>query len=194
MTDQQHYFAAQGLLPAWREAFSHVSDIAPLYPSVVWVRLAAGEKVAVRLAQLHAAYPGVPIVVMSDTPNDDEGVAAFAAAARGYCNSHASAPVLRQIADVVLQGGVWVGESLMQRLLTGVAHRPAPAVASQDWVEKLTAREQQVARAVAAGKSNKQIARELEITERTVKAHVSAVLEKLGVSDRLQLALLVSAG
>jgi DNA-binding NarL/FixJ family response regulator len=55
----------------------------------------------------------------------------------------------------------------------------------------LTEREITVARYAASGQANAQIAEALGITERTVKAHLSAVFEKLGVSDRLQLALLV---
>ena len=56
----------------------------------------------------------------------------------------------------------------------------------------LTEREREVARAVARGAANKEIARELAITERTVKAHVGAILEKLGARDRLQLSLIVN--
>ena len=59
-------------------------------------------------------------------------------------------------------------------------------------MELLSAREKDVARAVAAGKSNKEVAKELDITERTVKAHLSAVFEKLHVRDRLQLVLVFS--
>ena len=56
----------------------------------------------------------------------------------------------------------------------------------------LTTRERLVAEAIAAGKTNKEAARELDITERTVKAHLGAVFDKLGVRDRLQLVLLLS--
>lgn len=86
-------------------------------------------------------------------------------------------------------------ESLMQRLLTATARvqfveperAPLPA-----WVTLLTVREQEVAMAVAKGASNKEIARQLDITERTVKAHVGAILDKLKVRDRLQLSLCIN--
>ena len=61
-----------------------------------------------------------------------------------------------------------------------------------DWSAALSDRETQVARLVSAGASNKEIAENLLITERTVKAHLSAVFEKLGVRDRLQLSLRVN--
>jgi DNA-binding NarL/FixJ family response regulator len=135
----------------------------------------------------------VPIVVLSDQPTDEEALSCFAAGARGYCNTHATAELLRRVADVVLQGGLWIGESLMQRLLQGTARipMPAPVGAPSDWAALLTEREREVALAVAEGASNKEVARRLSITERTVKAHAGAIFEKLGVRDRLQLSLVV---
>ena len=59
-------------------------------------------------------------------------------------------------------------------------------------IQSLTAREQQVARAVAGGASNKEVARTLNITERTIKAHVSAIFLKLGARDRLHLSLIMN--
>ena len=56
----------------------------------------------------------------------------------------------------------------------------------------MTAREQETAILLAKGYSNKEIARQLDITERTVKSHVGAMLEKLRVRDRLQLSLIIN--
>ena len=143
---------------------------------------------------------GAALIVLSDMPNDDEAMQAFSSAARAYCNSHAAAEVLQQIAVVVEQGGLWIGESLMSRLLVGInqvtpsatqteANTQASASDSAKWQDKLTEREIEVAAAIAAGASNKEVARQLAITERTVKAHVSGLFTKLNVQDRLQLAL-----
>lgn len=191
------------VLPRWREAFPGARGVSfsqvgeeERKPATAWVRLPPGKTPDSVLDELHRVLNGVPCIVLSDQPNDDEALASFSAAARGYCNSHAAAPVLQQIADVVAQGGLWIGESLMQRLLVAVGRIPrkaAPAAARHaDWESCLTDRERQVALAVAAGASNKEVARQLDITERTVKAHVGAILEKLGLRDRLQLALRVS--
>jgi DNA-binding NarL/FixJ family response regulator len=149
-----------------------------------------------QLAQIPDCLKPAPLIVMSDLPSDEEALAAFAAGARGYCNTHAAAPVLQQVAGVVLQGGLWIGESLMQRLLSSTSRIPVPEAARvelpEQWAEGLTERERQVAETVARGASNKEIGRALGITERTVKAHVGAVLEKLQVRDRLQLSLIVN--
>lgn len=189
------------MLPRWREAFPKATAHRPgervakrSSPVVVWLRL-AGRPAAEALAEVRRNFGEKAFcVVLADIPDDEEALACFAAAARGYCNTHAVPELLRQVADVVTQGGLWIGEALMQRLLRGTA--PILAAAAQaapaQWEASVTEREREVARAVAAGASNKEIARQLGITERTVKAHVGAVLEKLGVRDRLQLAIVVN--
>eukprot|EP01139_Manchomonas_bermudensis_P025440 Amastigsp_a845383_9.p1 type:complete len:144 gc:universal Amastigsp_a845383_9:1-432(+) len=134
-------------------------------------------------------------VVLSDRPTDEEALAAFAAGARGYCNTHAAAQLLVQIAVVVLQGGLWIGESLMRRLVTATGRIQAdiePVAEGETWSKGLTDREREVARTLATGASNKEIARALGITDRTVKAHVGSIFEKLQVRDRLQLSLRVN--
>lgn len=194
------------MLPRWSEAFEAgkagkiqtaraQSESAKV--NVVWLRLEQGVSVAEQMDRLSPGLRFVPCVVLSDRPTDDEALAAFSAGARGYCNTHAAAQVLIQVAAVVLQGGLWIGESLMQRLV-GATSRvqlatgfPAPSD-RQAWAKGLTDREKEVAVTLATGASNKEIARALGITERTVKAHVGAILEKLHVRDRLQLSLVVN--
>ncbi len=197
------FWSATGeLLPRWHEAFSTAQSLAAAevssddqQPVMVWIRLVAGRSVEEQVVHVRGQVGTVPIIVLSDTPNDREALAAFAASARGYCNSHATPQVLLQIANVVEQGGLWIGESLMQKLLQVTANTSLPAASpapqSTGWAHKLTEREREVAKIVASGASNKEVARALNITERTVKAHLTAILEKLAVRDRLQLALIV---
>lgn len=162
------------------------------------MRLAHGLPVAVQIEQLAPQLKLIPCVVLSDQPTDEEALAAFAAGARGYCNTHAAAQLLIQVAAVVLQGGLWIGESLMQRLVSATSRLQAAATTvplpqeGETWSKDLTGREKEVASTLARGASNKEIARALGITERTVKAHVGAVLDKLQVRDRLQLSLIVN--
>jgi DNA-binding NarL/FixJ family response regulator len=200
MSKSIHAFhSAQGdLLPRWREAFPDAVPAAKVSrgdtPRIVWLRLASAVPVATQIQAVRQQYPDAALVVLGDTPSDEEALDCFAAGARGYCNTHAVPELLRRVADVVLQGGLWIGETLMQRLLQGTARMPipAPADAPPDWAALLTERERQVATAVAEGASNKEIARQLGITERTVKAHTGAIFEKLGVRDRMQLSLVVN--
>lgn len=204
------------MLPRWSEAFESATAAksgasrpgkAKSKVALLWLRLEHGAPANEQMARIVLNFGLLPCVVMSDIPQDEEALAVFSAGARGYCNTHADPVLLRQIAGVVLQGGLWIGESLMQRLIGATARLAraapvgSPALSSPSslpppskWQEKLTERELEVARTLASGASNKEIARLLGITERTVKAHVGAILEKLKVRDRLQLSLIVNGG
>jgi len=163
--------------------------LTPPGSAVIWLHLKAGSTDPVGLLQrAAAAAPGCPRLVLSNIPSDEEGLAVLEAGAMAYTNALATPDLLRQIELVVENGGVWVGPDLMQRLLTALANktgnRPKAAL-----LDALSPREREVALAVAAGASNKEIARRLEISERTVKAHLSAIFQHLGVRDRLQLSI-----
>ena len=188
------------VLPHWQQAFSNLKalrfgDPAMVLPApdIVWLRLRAEVPFREQLLAAREQVAQHPYVVMSDMPNDDEALAVFALGARGYCNSHASAAVLQQIASVISQGGLWIGASLMQRMvaMSAQATLPPQKMPGKDLAVLLTQRELEVAQIVVSGASNKEVASQLGIAERTVKSHVGAIFEKLGVRDRLQLALLI---
>lgn len=132
-----------------------------------------------------------PVVVMTNRPSQDEGLACLEAGASGYISALSNPNVFRQVALVVENGGIWVGADLMARLRKSMANLYLARSAS-DRLASLSAREREIALAIATGASNKEVAREKGITERTVKAHLSAVFERLGVRDRLQLSILVN--
>lgn len=185
--------------PNWREAFPDAacSTAVPANQAVdsLWVLLPNEGEIAPLLAECRAAAGDTPLIALSDTPGDEQGMAALDAGVAGYCNGHAAPAVLQQVAATVLNGGVWLGSSLLHRLIKGAAQlaaRKFAPPATADWGKNLTEREIVVAQAAAAGAHNKEIADHLNITERTVKAHLGAAFEKLGVRDRLQLTLLVN--
>ncbi|MBT3045713.1 MAG: response regulator transcription factor [gamma proteobacterium symbiont of Ctena orbiculata] len=97
-------------------------------------------------------------------------------------------------------GEVWVGRSLLFKLMNRLSSMASPQAeergmqgGSADSLAKLTEREREIAQHVGAGDSNKVIARKLDITERTVKAHLSSIFRKTNTKDRLQLGLLINA-
>lgn len=199
MNGQLFVCASGEMLPRWAEAFPEAGCLKPsalkrTSDTLLWVRLPQGEDAALYLGRARQkAGKDARLVAMSDLPNDEEGLACLAAGAAGYLNTHATAEALRLAADVIRQGGLWIGSSLMQRMLrASTALTPAHPARTVS-LQSLTARELEVARAVSCGDSNKAIAQQLGITERTVKAHISVLFEKLGVRDRLQLALAVNA-
>lgn len=132
------------------------------------------------------------VVAASSNPADDEGIAALDAGCVAYCHAFSDATTLRRVQQVVRAGNVWIGKTLMNRLLKNTARLGTVAPdKSHHWQSDLTTREIEVAKLAANGASNLTIAANCQITERTVKAHLSAVFEKLQVKDRLQLALRV---
>ncbi|MGB7645585.1 MAG: response regulator transcription factor [Pseudomonas fluorescens] len=201
-TQTKHLFISRrgDMLPRWTEAFPEARALrmdaktsAVRGQAIAWIRLTDNAVADTLAAVRRRLGPDIACVVLADLPDDEQAMTSFGAAAKGYCNTHAAPELLRRIAEVVAQGGLWIGETLMQRLLRASLHFPAATAkpAATPWDAGLTQREREVATAVAAGASNKEIARSLGITERTVKAHVGAILEKLDVRDRLQLSLVV---
>lgn len=138
------------------------------------------------------------VLAMAEVPEDDEALAVLRAGAHGYANLYMDPRLLARAVEVLSAGEAWVSRQVVDRLLALVSatHTTAGATASDaadvPALAPLSARERQIARLIGNGASNKDIARALEITERTVKAHLSAVFDKVGVRDRLQLALLVN--
>jgi len=195
----KHWFiTTDGTLKArWKKAFR---DISPLSPNacdqvatddLVWIPTTLNEWPA--LVTLLAGQ-GAIVVVMSYTPDDRQALTALDLGARGYVHTLAASEVLNQVALVVTNKGVWVGQELLAKVLSGSFKALQQRVESDryqhsEYLALLSERERGVALAVARGATNKEVARQLDITERTVKAHMSAILKKLAVRDRLQLIL-----
>lgn len=128
------------------------------------------------------------LIGASSHPTETEASTLIARGFTGYLHAYSPVPVLGSALNTIALGGVWLGRQLMSRMLRELDTRlPGKA----QWTESLTSREQEVAERAARGESNQEIADALGITERTVRAHVSSVFEKLGVNDRLKLALKV---
>ncbi len=122
-------------------------------------------------------------------------IAALTLGVVGCCSSQALSPVeLERIVDVVLKGGVWISRQALPEML-GVLRQAAARKAPPRPDAKLSAltpREREIADLVAEGVANKVIAKRLGVSDLTVKAHMTMILRKMGVSSRVQLALLLS--
>lgn len=163
-------------------------------PVVFWVHANVNDSQWLKntLTQIHQKFQVSKIVVLANTPSQADALAAMTQGASAYCHAYSDAKVLKEIKTVVMHGGVWLGNELLQTLIGATKPLVHNATETAESAMKLlTAREQQTALEAAKGLSNKEIARVLDITERTVKAHISKVYEKLGVKDRLQLALML---
>ena len=117
---------------------------------------------------------------------------ALATGARAYCHSELPPGRLREIDEVLSSGGVWLPPGFMKRLVEVSLRVLKRKTREHADLSQLTARELTVAEYVATGASNREISAALEISERTVKSHLSSIFSKLGVRDRVQLALTIN--
>ncbi|MBI5891267.1 MAG: response regulator transcription factor [Nitrosomonadales bacterium] len=118
------------------------------------------------------------------------------AGVRGCYRNDADTKFLKQVVMAVRDGELWIRRTLTCRLIDELGRTTAKNKAyrvSLGLLNKLTQREYDIAVRVGNGESNKLIAKACGITERTVKAHLTEVFQKLGVTDRLNLALVLSA-
>ena len=129
-------------------------------------------------------------IVLAGTDDDAVAVQALKAGAAGFCPRDTPTDLLRRAVQLVEAGEIWVGRRIMVRLIEELAVRTAatPTIAGG---EQLTPRERELVSLVAAGASNKDIARRLAISVKTVKTHLTSVFKKLGLSTRLELAVAV---
>jgi DNA-binding NarL/FixJ family response regulator len=140
------------------------------------------------------------LIIAVELTTEDE-LSALAAGASGSCKSNLLPDKIRQIFTTIQDGGVWISSAglpqLLQRLkrLEELSKKNTPKNESTQQHEKissLTPREREIVELVASGDCNKIIASKLNIADRTVKAHLSVIFQKLKVNDRLQLALLAN--
>lgn len=135
-----------------------------------------------------AANPETRFVALTARPHAEEGLAVLRAGARGYCNRLASPRVGGAVLATVGDGEVWAGRQVTEHLLSRALSSTVSEAANAG-LDSLTARESEIAAQVAAGRSNKTIAAENGISERTVKVHLNNIFRKVGVRNRTQLAL-----
>ena len=151
-------------------------------PDVVLMDLSMPNTDGVRAtARIIEQNPDVHVLVLTSFSDHARILDALAAGAEGYLLKHSEPEVILAGIREVMRGGSPLDPKAARVLLT---HRrsPEPGV-------HLTAREREVLRMVGEGQPNKTIARRLGISERTVKAHLTSVYQRLGVTDRTQAAL-----
>jgi len=139
------------------------------------------------------------VIVLTPVFIEDEEIALLKAGAKGCCRRGVDPDSLQQVLTVTANGGVWVTRSLLPRLVSELrkyvdAHRKPAETPANDVLAELTQREREIVRLIVEGASNKEVASSLNISERTVKGHLSNVFQKLGVADRLKLVLFVREG
>ncbi|WP_373020035.1 response regulator transcription factor [Thiomicrorhabdus sp.] len=146
----------------------------------------ADEEIESRISDL--SQRGLDILLFSNKPSVEESLKFFKLGVKGYLNTFANKNRIKQAIETVQVGNIWLGQNIMQAMIESVSHTQQP---HDGWKQHLTEREIEVTNWVAKSKSNKEIAQLLDITERTVKAHLQNIFQKLSVKDRLSLVLKV---
>lgn len=155
-------------------------------PDVVLIDLVMpGLSAAETIRRLKGLMPNCHVVIFTSFAEDEALRDTLEAGAIGYLLKDASRDDLVSAVRSVAEGKPWLHEA-MQRQLVELLRRPPPT----DPFAALTPRERSVLELIGRGLSNRRIAAQLSLTEGTVKGYVSMVLEKIGVDDRTQAALL----
>jgi two-component system, NarL family, nitrate/nitrite response regulator NarL len=138
------------------------------------------------IAEFGRARPELPVIVLSASEDARQAREALAQGALGYVPKSASRQTLVSAIQLVLNGEIYVPP-----LVLGESPAPAPAAPgarANGGRALLTDRQIEVLRRLSAGQSNKTIARDLDLSEKTVKAHVTAIFRALNVVNRTQAA------
>lgn len=149
-----------------------------------------------QIIDMISAKKGNKVFVLSDRPNNEEGISCLRLGCVGYANSYIAQPRLSLAVQAVASGLIWTGSSLMQHMIqtssTAINKAGDGETAQSSVLAKLSKREYQAAALVAEGLHNREVAQRLDITERTVKAHLSSAYAKTSTQSRLGLARLFS--
>ena len=159
---------------------SHAPDLVLLDLSMPQGGLWALERIAL-------LQPAPVMVLLTVSEDGDAVFAALEGGARGYLLKGIGGAELVATLERVMQGESHVAPSLAARML---ARMRSPVPSSRDGLDLLTPREEEVLRLVSEGLSNKEIARRTDVQERTVKHHMTQILQKLHLRNRTEAALL----
>jgi DNA-binding NarL/FixJ family response regulator len=171
-----------GSVGSAEDALAHVRNSAP---DVVLMdlNLPGASGVDATRAVLGVA-PATAVLIVTMVDDDESVLAALRAGARGYVLKGAPSAEISAAIRTVAEGGAVFGAGIASRLVAGPASPPTAAGESE-----LTPREREVLALLADGLANKQIARRLDVSIKTVQNHVSRILDKLQAADRTQAAL-----
>jgi len=142
-------------------------------------------------AIIRERWPSLKLLILTTFNDDDYALQALRLGANGYMLKDADAAQLLQTIRSVLAGGLSLGDQVAAKVLPRLLEQEqaAPPMLGAGDAEQLTPREREVIRLVGMGRSNREIASELSLSQGTVKNHISQALDKLELRDRTQLAI-----
>jgi len=142
------------------------------------------------LSLIQHSSPSTRVLVLATEVEKPDIVEALKRGAAGIILKESTTQLLRKSIHAVMAGEYWVERQSVSDLVQELTQRPTaagPAQPEKPW--RLTPRERQIVHEIVAGKTNKEIARDLNLSMQTVKHHLTNVFDKVGVHNRLELAL-----
>jgi DNA-binding NarL/FixJ family response regulator len=175
------------------EAMSILRAIAQKIPRIILLSLTFSSRTSeavINLRRLHLSHPEIPKVLLVESFDRDLVVNAFRSGIRGiFCITDSNLRLLCKCLLRVADGQIWANTEQLNFSLELISEVPSLRVINSSGDILLTPREEQVVALVAEGLSNRDIARELNLSEHTVKKYLFRIFEKLGISSRVELVL-----
>jgi DNA-binding NarL/FixJ family response regulator len=140
------------------------------------------------LDSIRRARPNLRIVILGPEGNDELVLESIIAGARAYLDLTADTEMVRQAIDVVTSGSIWAPRRLLSKLIDRLLKVPDSSLTNTN-KPYFTIREKEVLELILQAHSNREIARQLGIEERTVKAHVGRLMRKTGADNRIELSM-----
>ena len=170
-----------------------VEIIASKQPDMVLLDVKIGKESALeRLSDIKVASPTSRILFLTGRMDEEMNERALREGAHGLVLKERASETLLTAVRKVYDGEIWFDRKLTSRMLSDARRRERHDHHDQEKIYTLTKRELEVTRLIASGLVNKNIARQLFISEKTVRNHLTVIYSKIGVSNRLELALFAS--
>jgi two-component system nitrate/nitrite response regulator NarL len=188
-TIQRHSgFRVVGSATTRSEALSGISELQPDI-AVISSRLQDGAFAGVEvLRELRTLQKRPGVIMLLDDDQSELVVELFRNGARGiFCRTEVTTQ-LRKCIKCVYKGQIWANNAQLERIVAALMQAPAPILTK---IAALSKREEEIARLVASGLSNGEVAQRLSLSRHTVKNYLFRVYEKLGISTRIELILYV---
>ena len=198
------YSANASVLKHWQAGISRLYDVRTfttldaLYralelnkPDVLLFNYAEAASEAEELLLYLQGDAETKVMAFNGRPVYSDGVKLLRSGAKALLNAYASPNNINQAVKAVLGGNIWLYPEFIQMM---IRQNVMATEEGRSELQQLSAREREVAEMVALGMSNREIAQLAEIAEPTVKSHLKTIYEKLGVSNRLELAIMVNSG
>ncbi len=158
-------------------------------PALVVLDCGDRERGLAAVQAISAGSPATRIVVFTASESVEEAVRALDAGASGYVSSASTGDELIAAVEAVLGGDTFISQRIASKVIAAL--RMVAARKAERQAQMLNVREEQIARLLLKGKTNKEIAKALALSEKTVKHYMSLLMQKLAARNRLELALAI---